>query len=147
MSADVGDKYRGSYTVRQGDSIYGISRTYGVPVAELQQANGITDARGIKAGAVLRVPGGGDAPLQQVAVAPPSQTQYSSPPSQTQYSAPLPSPSMGNAPSSAQQPTVLNGQGSSSQYTQVATRNTNDVAAGGAAQPPRQSVSGSDKLR
>ncbi len=57
VPADLDAKYRGSYTMRQGDSLYGISRSYGVSVAELQQANGITDARGVKAGAVLRVPG------------------------------------------------------------------------------------------
>ena len=56
VPADLDAKYRGSYTMRPGDSLYGISRSYGVPVAELQQANGITDARGLKAGAVLRVP-------------------------------------------------------------------------------------------
>jgi LysM repeat protein len=76
-SGDINGKYNGSYTVRPGDSIYGISRSFGVPVTELQQANGITDSRGIKAGAVLRVPGGGNGsaqqPLQHVAVAPPAQ--------------------------------------------------------------------------
>ena len=46
VPADLDAKYRGSYTMRQGDSLYGISRSYGVSVAELQQANGITDARG-----------------------------------------------------------------------------------------------------
>ena len=50
VPADLDAKYRGSYTMRPGDSLYGISRTYGVPVTELQQANGITDARGLKAG-------------------------------------------------------------------------------------------------
>lgn len=135
--ADLEGKYRGSYTVRPGDSIYGISRTFGVPVGELQQANGITDARGVKAGAVLRVPGagGGDVsqPMQQVAVA--------APPSN-------PAPSYDNASAgSTNQPTILNGaQPGGSTYTQVATRNVNDVAAGGAA-PPRQSVAANDKLR
>ncbi len=50
VPADLDAKYRGSYTMRPGNSLYGVSRTYGVPVAELQQANGITDARGLKAG-------------------------------------------------------------------------------------------------
>ena len=75
VPADLDAKYRGSYTMRPGDSLYGISRTYGVPVAELQQANGITDARGLKAGSVLRVPDNGGSgaaqPMQQVAVNPP----------------------------------------------------------------------------
>jgi len=51
-------KYQSSYTMRSGDSLYGISRSYGVTVAELQRANGITDARSVRAGTVLRVPGG-----------------------------------------------------------------------------------------
>ena len=75
VPADLDAKYRGSYTMRPGDSLYGVSRTYGVPVAELQQANGITDARGLKAGSVLRVPDNGGSgaaqPMQQVAVNPP----------------------------------------------------------------------------
>ena len=84
VPADLDAKYRGSYTMRPGDSLYGVSRSYGVSVAELQQANGITDARGLKAGAVLRVPdtnGGSPAqPLQQVAVNPPAtQPQYQQP--------------------------------------------------------------------
>ena len=53
VPADLQAKYSGSYTVRQGEPFYGISRTYGVPVAELQQANGITDPRGVRTGTVL----------------------------------------------------------------------------------------------
>ncbi len=144
VPSNLDSKYRGSYTVRPGDSIYGISRTYGVSAAELQHANGITDVRTVKAGAVLRVPGsdGGSMgqPVQQVAVVPPA-------------SSPTPSyqPSDVSASSgSSQQPTVLNGsQPSGSTYTQVATRNANDVATAGMAPPsqPRQSVASSDKLR
>lgn len=148
-SAALDSKYSSSYTVRPGDSIYGISRTYGVPVAELQQANGITDARAVKAGAVLRVPGAAGSapaqPLQQVAVAPPaaSSQPYSPPPSNSVAS---------DIPSSYQ-PTIINGSqpGPGTNYTQVATRNTNDVATAGLTSPaqsqPRQSVASSDKLR
>jgi len=50
-------KYRGSYTMRSGDSLYGISRSYGVTVGELQQVNGITDPRSVRVGTVLKVPG------------------------------------------------------------------------------------------
>jgi murein DD-endopeptidase MepM/ murein hydrolase activator NlpD len=108
-----------------------------VPVGELQQANGITDARGIKAGAVLRVPGGvasGAAPqqpIQHVAVAPPAQQG---------------SPTYQNNIPSTHQPTIINGSGSNpAPYTQVATRNANSVATGTAT--PRRQSSGSDKLR
>jgi len=149
--ADHNSRYAGTYTVQPGDSLYGISRNFGVPVGELQRANGITDARGVKAGTVLRVPGGSGGSshgaMQQVVVTPPAQQQ--------QYSAPSYSPPQQQAPQQAvaqsndgsSQPTIINGNGNGggTQYTQVATRNTNSVAAG-APQPPRQS-SGSDKLR
>lgn len=134
IPADIEAKYRGSYTMRPGDSLYGISRTYGVPVAELQQANGITDARSLKAGAVLRVPdNGGSAaqPMQRVAVNPP--------PAQPSYQQPS------NIPST-HQPTIING-GSNGQYTQVATRNTNDAATGAITPPAQSAARGSDKLR
>ncbi len=54
--ADRG-RYHGSYTMRSGDSLYSISRSYGVTVAELQRVNGITDPRSVRTGTVLRVPG------------------------------------------------------------------------------------------
>jgi murein DD-endopeptidase MepM/ murein hydrolase activator NlpD len=140
VPADLDAKYRGSYTMRPGDSLYGVSRTYGVPVAELQQANGITDARGLKAGAVLRVPDNGGSgaaqPIQQVAVNPP--------PSQPPYQQPS------NIPST-HQPTIINGPtnggGGNGQYTQVTTRNTNDAATGAIAPPAQPAARGSDKLR
>jgi murein DD-endopeptidase MepM/ murein hydrolase activator NlpD len=150
MSADVAGSSGGTYTVRPGDSIYGIARSHGVSAAELQQANGITDARGVKAGAVLRIPGAGGGnvsqPIQQVAVAPassaPAPYYDNASSSGSQQVPPISS-------SSSQQPTILNGAQPSggTSYTQVATRNVNDVAAGATA--PRQSTasSGSDKLR
>lgn len=138
--ADVDGRYTGVYTMRPGNSLYAVSRMYGVPVGELQRANGITDARGIKAGTVLRVPTSGtttaghsnNAPVQHVAVAPPPTTQYAPP-----------------ASGNSNQPTILNSTGGSqstssgqgSQYTRVATRNTNDVAAG------KSASASSDKLR
>ncbi len=73
----LSSKYASSYTMRNGDSIYGISKSYGVSAAELQRANGITDPRSVKVGTVLKVPGsavaGDPAPEAQthVAVAPP----------------------------------------------------------------------------
>jgi len=74
--AAVKAKYSGSYTMRSGDSIYGISRSYGVPVAELQKVNGISNPREVRVGTVLMVPGSAGAePAAQgtsrVAVAPP----------------------------------------------------------------------------
>ena len=56
--------WSGTYTVRPGDSIYAVARRYNVSFAELQQANAITDARRVRPGTVLKVPGAGrDAPL------------------------------------------------------------------------------------
>ena len=138
VPADLDGKYRGSYTMRPGDSLYGISRTYGVPVAELQQANGITDARGLKAGSVLRVPDNGGSgasqPMQQVAVNPPPSQPY-------QSATDIPS---------THQPTIINGPtnggGSNSQYTQVTTRNA-DAGTGAIAPPAQSAARGSDKLR
>jgi murein DD-endopeptidase MepM/ murein hydrolase activator NlpD len=142
--ADLDAKYRGSYTMRQGDSLYGISRSYGVSVGELQQANGITDARGVKAGAVLRVPGDVPGqPMQQVAVNPPqTQPQYQQLPQSPQ--------SYQSNGSSAQQPTIINGSTNNGQYTQVVTRNANGAATGAIAPPaqPQQSAArANDKLR
>lgn len=149
-SADYSGRHSGTYTVQPGDSLYGISRNFGVPVGELQRANGITDARGVKAGTVLRIPNGSGGSshggaMQQVVVTPPAQQQQYSTPSYSspQQSAPQQAVAQSNGASS--QPTIINGNGGGTQYTQVATRNTNSVAAGGP-QPPRQS-SGSDKLR
>jgi murein DD-endopeptidase MepM/ murein hydrolase activator NlpD len=57
-AADVVAKYDGSYTVKKGDSLSTIAREMKVPVAELQQVNGITDVRKVKPGATLKVPAG-----------------------------------------------------------------------------------------
>lgn len=55
--------WHGTHTVKSGESPYSIARQYGIKVAELQSANGITNPRQLKLGMVLRVPGnGGDAP-------------------------------------------------------------------------------------
>lgn len=55
--ADVIARYGATYTVKPGDSLYSIARTYKVKFAELQQVNGISDPRRVKPGAVLKVPG------------------------------------------------------------------------------------------
>jgi len=130
VSPDMERRYAGNYTVRAGDSVYGISRMYNVPVRELQEVNGISDPRSVKIGAVLRVPGNGGYP------------DYSTPqqPTTTRVAVAPVVPS-------THQPTVINGNG-----TQVASR-TDDVntgalgpSASGSAQPSR-SVASSDKLR
>jgi murein DD-endopeptidase MepM/ murein hydrolase activator NlpD len=69
LPADLG-RYQGSYTMRSGDSLYSISRSYGVTVAQLQQANGITDPRSVRAGTVLKVPGTAVAAAEPIAERP-----------------------------------------------------------------------------
>jgi len=148
---DHNSRYSGTYTVQPGDSLYGISRNFGVPVGELQRANGITDARGVKAGTVLRVPDGSggstNGAIQQVVVTPPAQHQQYSAPSYSPPQQPAPQQAVAQSNDASSQPTIINGSGNGggTQYTQVATRNSNNVAAG-ATSSPRQS-SGSDKLR
>lgn len=51
--------WEGAHTVKAGESLYGIARQHHVKVAELQQANGITDPLKVKPGSVLKVPGTG----------------------------------------------------------------------------------------
>lgn len=48
----------GRYTVRPGDTISGIARMYGVPMSELFRLNPDLDGRTMRAGDVIRVPGG-----------------------------------------------------------------------------------------
>lgn len=57
VSADVDARYRGTYTVKSGDSLYSIARANNVKTAELQRVNGISDPRRVMPGTVLKVPG------------------------------------------------------------------------------------------
>jgi len=50
------------YTVKPGDTLSSIARTFGVSVKDLVTANGLTDADSIEAGATLVIPGGGSSP-------------------------------------------------------------------------------------
>ena len=51
--------WTGSYTVKPGDSLYQVARDHKVKLAELQANNAISDARKVKPGTVLKVPGDG----------------------------------------------------------------------------------------
>lgn len=124
VPADLQAKYNSSYTVRQGEFVYGISRTYGVPVAELQLANGITDPRGVRTGAVLKVPGG---------------AQSAPPPPSSDVADATPPPA-----GTSQDPTVINRRDN----PRLASR-SEDLSTTGAISPPaaqRGSVA-NDKLR
>lgn len=56
------------YEVRRGDSLWGIARRHGTTVDALMSANGLRTSR-IRAGQVLRIPGGSAEPAQPRAVA------------------------------------------------------------------------------
>lgn len=116
-SPDTLSRYGGSYTVKAGDSLYNIARTYKVPFTELQQVNGISDVRRVRPGTILRVPGA--APSAVEAIAEPAQENYAAAHSpspapdvasrEPSQNAP-PSHSARSAPSSdPSQPRILNG--------------------------------------
>jgi murein DD-endopeptidase MepM/ murein hydrolase activator NlpD len=50
------------YLVRNGDTLWGISATVGVPIGQLASANGLDDPNWVPAGRVLTVPRGGTTP-------------------------------------------------------------------------------------
>jgi murein DD-endopeptidase MepM/ murein hydrolase activator NlpD len=126
-------KYQGTHTVREGESLYAISKSYGVKAAELQQANGITDPRSVRAGAVLKVPGTGDSTA--VAAAEPAAT--------LEPAAEAPA-RVADAPvvvQTTREPTVIN-----RRETQVASRDS-EVSTGAINPAPERQRSSSDKLR
>jgi len=123
IPSDLQAKYNGSYTVKQGESVYGISRTYGVPAAELQLANGINDPRGVRTGTVLKVPGG----AQPAPPPPSSEVADAAPPAGT-----------------SQDPAVINRRDN----PRMASRDENVSTTGTITPPPAQRGSvASDKLR
>ena len=126
MTADLNRKYAGSYTVRAGDSVYGISRMYNVPVRELQQVNGISDPRNVKIGSVLRVPGSAG-----------GYPDYSTPQQSTQVAA---------APM-GRQPTVINGAGTAAPRSNNVQTASLGPSASNSPPSASRSVASSDKLR
>lgn len=111
-SPDTLDRYGGSYTVKAGDSLYNIARSYKVPFTQLQQVNGITDVRKVRPGTVLRVPGAQPSAVETIAEAPAAEAKTE------QQTAPAFAPadrdgqavSVGppEAPSSSASPRILN---------------------------------------
>ncbi|MEL7272479.1 MAG: peptidoglycan DD-metalloendopeptidase family protein [Pseudomonadota bacterium] len=48
---------KGSWiTIKAGETLYNVSRRYGVPVSAIMEANGITDARSVQEGQRVRIP-------------------------------------------------------------------------------------------
>jgi murein DD-endopeptidase MepM/ murein hydrolase activator NlpD len=79
---DVATSNNATYTVKPGESLYGIARAHNVKFAELQQVNGITDPRRVKPGAVLKMPGSASASAlaSQPVQAPPPSVANNAPP-------------------------------------------------------------------
>jgi LysM repeat protein len=46
---------RTTYTVKPGDTLYGIARTFGTTVAAIKDLNGLT-SNNIRSGLILRIP-------------------------------------------------------------------------------------------
>lgn len=111
-SPEVAAKYSASYTVKPGDSLYGIARQHRVKISELQQVNGISDPRRVKPGVTLKVPADAAAdPAPRVAVNTPSaQTSAQLAPSQPAPPAAAAKPDeperLGDATTA--QPTIIN---------------------------------------
>jgi murein DD-endopeptidase MepM/ murein hydrolase activator NlpD len=62
--------WTGSYTLKSGDSVYGIARQHHVSATELQRVNGITDPAKMRPGTVLKVPATSGAAVASAAPAP-----------------------------------------------------------------------------
>lgn len=70
VPVELAAKYTGSYTVRNGDSLYGLAIKMKVPMTELKQVNGITDVHKVRPGTVLKVPASAMASIPPTATAP-----------------------------------------------------------------------------
>jgi murein DD-endopeptidase MepM/ murein hydrolase activator NlpD len=114
-AAPVPTDWAGSYTLKNGDSLFAIAKSKKVSAAELQRVNGITDPTKIRAGMVLKVPGSGDvatipmatpAAIAQPPVAPTPTAQASTP----QGNGTVASPKIigGSAPAAEQKVAALN---------------------------------------
>ena len=121
--AEAPSDWNRSYTVRQGDSLYGIARENGVKLSDLERYNGISDSRKVKPGTVLKVPGQASATVAEAPPAAPAPAYeppaYSAPSTPQTAQTPPPTPGvvkLGEAPASPQastpqQPTMINGTG------------------------------------
>ena len=93
-----------TYTMKSGDSLYGIAVRHRVPLAELQRINGITDPRKIRAGTVLKLPSSSARPTA-VASVQDRQPQVAFP-SDTKPTAPLQTAAASAEPTAA--PVIIN---------------------------------------
>lgn len=72
--------WTGSYTIKPGDSLYGVARLNKVRLDDLQRYNGIADVRRVRPGTVLKVPGLAGAALAEAPAASPSAAPVLTPP-------------------------------------------------------------------
>ncbi|MFT3731322.1 MAG: peptidoglycan DD-metalloendopeptidase family protein [Hyphomicrobium sp.] len=114
-SPEVAARYNGSYTVKPGDSLYGIARLHKVKFSELQQVNGISDPRRVKPGMTLRVPGSASseppatfAAKTPAAAVPPIASSQATPVPPVADASPSEPPRYGAA--TTMQPTIINGE-------------------------------------
>lgn len=140
--AEAPSDWNRSYTVRQGDSLYGIARENGVKLSDLERYNGISDSRKVKPGTVLKVPGEASTTVAEAPPAAPAPAYeppaYTAPSTPQAAQTPPPTPGvvkLGEAPASPQastpqQPTMINGTGlagpaAPSAHERVAKADTN----------------------
>jgi murein DD-endopeptidase MepM/ murein hydrolase activator NlpD len=71
VAAPAPADWNGSYTVKAGDSLYGIARANKVQVADLQRFNGISDPSKMRPGMNLKVPAGAAAAAAPASAAAP----------------------------------------------------------------------------
>jgi murein DD-endopeptidase MepM/ murein hydrolase activator NlpD len=91
-----------TYTIRSGDSLYGIARHTGVKVAELKQLNGITDVRRLRPGTILRLRPRAVQDQRTPRLEP--RTAAATPQPELRYGA----PGLQTTPSASQKPRILN---------------------------------------
>jgi murein DD-endopeptidase MepM/ murein hydrolase activator NlpD len=111
-SPDVTAHYNATYTVRPGDSLYGIARAHNVKLAELQQVNGITDPRRVNPGVTLKVPGDSRSNVASTAPSRPASVADNAPPAVVPpITATQPGTNLPNyGQSLTTRPTIINGE-------------------------------------
>lgn len=150
VAASAPSDWTGSYTVKSGDSLYAIARNYNVKLGDLTRYNGITDARRVRPGTVLRLPGSGTT-LAEAAGAPQAAAGPQSPPPAAPITAaPLADPGTAAPPATGPQLTILNARPTTSESTggsaQIAALD-GEKTLSDAPKPGSASVAGSGKLR
>lgn len=105
--------WTGTHTIKSGESLYSIARQHKIPVAVLQQHNGIADPTKLRPGVVLKVPGDGTESSAPVPTTAPAVAAAPSPPSPPRVAqTPTPPAAPASVPTSAApgspQPKIIN---------------------------------------